>query len=95
MEAIETVIELAASNIDYQKHVLRLSDVNETSQLLEVALRKIPFLFHAIAADKWRIQVLKKEITPKNYNKIWWKLRLVYLDTVYMYIFQSNFIFIS
>ena len=46
--------------------------------LLRDALDKIAFLPFGIMIDKWRWKVFSGEVTPANYNKAWWALRLQY-----------------
>jgi peptidyl-dipeptidase A len=47
-------------------------------QLMEKALEKIAFLPFGLMIDKWRWEVFSGQITPANYNKAWWDLRLKY-----------------
>src|SRR4051812_31076812 len=46
--------------------------------LLRDALDKVAFLPFGIMIDKWRWKVFSGEVTPANYNKAWWDLRLKY-----------------
>jgi peptidyl-dipeptidase A len=46
--------------------------------LLERALEKLSFLPFGLLIDQWRWKVFSGEITPENYNKTWWELRLKY-----------------
>jgi peptidyl-dipeptidase A len=46
--------------------------------LLNKALEKIAFLPFGLMIDRWRWSVFSGEITPANYNKAWWDLRLKY-----------------
>src|SRR5207253_5431245 len=46
--------------------------------LLRDALDKVAFLPFGIMIDKWRWKVFSGEVTPANYNKAWWDLRLQY-----------------
>ena len=43
--------------------------------LMKVALEKLVFLPFALAVDIWRWKVLNGSVTPKEYNREWWKLR--------------------
>lgn len=43
-----------------------------------MALRKIAFLPFGFLIDQWRWKVFSGEITDKNYNAEWWKLRTKY-----------------
>jgi peptidyl-dipeptidase A len=46
--------------------------------LLSRALEKIAFLPFGLVIDQWRWKVFSGEITPDQYNKAWWDLRLKY-----------------
>ncbi len=46
--------------------------------LLNKALEKIAFLPFGLMIDQWRWKVFSGEVTPENYNKAWWDLRLKY-----------------
>ena len=46
--------------------------------LLQRALEKIAFLPFGLLIDQWRWKVFNGEVTPANYNKAWWDLRLKY-----------------
>jgi len=46
--------------------------------LLKEALAKVAFLPFGLLIDEWRWRVFSGEITPANYNKAWWDLRLRY-----------------
>ena len=46
--------------------------------LLSRALEKIAFLPFGLLIDQWRWKVFSGEITPDQYNKAWWDLRLKY-----------------
>jgi peptidyl-dipeptidase A len=46
--------------------------------LLRSALDKISFLPFGLLIDQWRWKVFAGEITPAQYNKAWWDLRLKY-----------------
>jgi peptidyl-dipeptidase A len=46
--------------------------------LLRDALDKIAFLPFGVLMDKWRWKVFSGEVTPEQYNKAWWDLRLQY-----------------
>jgi peptidyl-dipeptidase A len=43
--------------------------------LLQMALEKIAFLPFGLVVDQWRWKVFSGEITPEQYNAMWWKLR--------------------
>jgi peptidyl-dipeptidase A len=46
--------------------------------LLRRALDKVAFLPFGLLIDQWRWKVFTGEITPEQYNKAWWDLRLKY-----------------
>jgi peptidyl-dipeptidase A len=46
--------------------------------LLKRALEKVAFLPFGLLIDQWRWKVFSGEITPANYNKVWWELRQKY-----------------
>jgi peptidyl-dipeptidase A len=46
--------------------------------LLKQALDKVAFLPFGLMIDQWRWKVFSGEVTPAEYNKAWWDLRLKY-----------------
>lgn len=46
--------------------------------LMARALQKVAFLPFGLLIDQWRWQVFSGQITPADYNKAWWALRLKY-----------------
>ena len=46
--------------------------------LLGRALEKVAFLPFGLLIDQWRWKVFSGEVTPADYNKSWWALRLQY-----------------
>ena len=50
----------------------------DTGLLMTRALDKIAFLPFGLLIDQWRWKVFNGEITPADYNKAWWDLRLKY-----------------
>jgi peptidyl-dipeptidase A len=50
----------------------------DTSLLLMAALEKIAFLPFGMLVDQWRWQVFAGTVTPANYNRVWWDLKLRY-----------------
>ncbi len=46
--------------------------------MLQRALDKVAFLPFGLLIDQWRWKVFSGEITPEQYNKAWWDLRLKY-----------------
>jgi peptidyl-dipeptidase A len=51
---------------------------NDIPELLKQALDRVAFLPFGLMIDQWRWKVFSGEITPTNYNKGWWDLRLKY-----------------
>jgi peptidyl-dipeptidase A len=50
----------------------------DTGLLLRAALERLAFLPFGLLVDQWRWQVFSGAITPANYNKAWWDLKLKY-----------------
>ena len=50
----------------------------DTGLLLRGALERLAFLPFGLLVDQWRWQVFSGAITPANYNKAWWDLKLKY-----------------
>jgi peptidyl-dipeptidase A len=46
--------------------------------LMRMALDKIAFLPFGLLIDEWRWKVFSGEITPEQYNRAWWDLKLKY-----------------
>lgn len=46
--------------------------------LMHRALEKVAFLPFGLMIDQWRWKVFSGEITPENYTKAWWELKLKY-----------------
>ena len=46
--------------------------------LMTRALEKVAFLPFGLLIDQWRWKVFSGEVTPADYNKAWWELRLKY-----------------
>jgi peptidyl-dipeptidase A len=53
-------------------------DSNDIPELLKQALDRVAFLPFGLMIDQWRWKVFSGEITPADYNKSWWELRLKY-----------------
>ena len=51
---------------------------HDTGLLLRMALERFAFLPFSLVIDEWRWKVFSGEVTPANYNKAWWDLRLKY-----------------
>jgi len=80
-EAMGDTLELSMSP-SYLK-ALKLLDKNtpqtgEIPYLMKMALGKIAFLPFGLMVDQWRWQVFSGELTQKDYNSGWWKLREKY-----------------
>ena len=51
---------------------------NDIGMLLKTALDKIAFIPFGLMVDQWRWQVLANDVTPEQYNTLWWQLREKY-----------------
>ncbi len=51
---------------------------NDIGMLMQVALDKIAFIPFGLMVDQWRWKVLSGEVTPEQYNDLWWELREKY-----------------
>jgi peptidyl-dipeptidase A len=84
-EAIGDTIALAITP-EYLKQIGLLDQIPPAEAdipiLLQRALNKVAFLPFGLLIDKWRWQVFSGEITPEQYNKAWWDLRLKYQGVV-------------
>lgn len=84
-EAIGDAIALAITP-EYLHHVGLLGQVpagqNDVPQLLKQALDRVAFLPFGLLIDQWRWKVFSGEVTPADYNKAWWELRLKYQGVV-------------
>lgn len=80
-EAIGDTIALSVTP-EYLKEIGLLDSVPATFSdmglLMQRALDKVPFLPFSLLIDKWRWGVLSGKISPADYNKAWWQLRLQY-----------------
>jgi peptidyl-dipeptidase A len=80
-EAIGDTIALAITP-EYLKTLGLLDKVpsadSDIPLLLKQALDKVAFLPFGLMIDQWRWKVFSGEITPADYNKAWWELRLKY-----------------
>jgi peptidyl-dipeptidase A len=50
----------------------------DTGLLLKAALERLAFLPFGLLVDQWRWQVFSGQITPSEYNRAWWDLKLKY-----------------
>jgi peptidyl-dipeptidase A len=80
-EAVGDTIALSVTP-EYLKEVGLLDTVPpesaDTGYLLKMALDKIAFLPFGLLIDQWRWKVFNGEITPDQYNKMWWQLKAKY-----------------
>jgi peptidyl-dipeptidase A len=80
-EAIGDTIALSVTP-EYLVRIGLLDKAPDTSRdlglLMNKSLEKIAFLPFGLLVDQWRWKVFSGEITPANYNKAWWELRLKY-----------------
>jgi peptidyl-dipeptidase A len=80
-EAIGDTIALSVTP-EYLKKIGMINTVPDASSdiglLMNRALGKVAFLPFGLLIDQWRWKVFSGEVTPENYNKAWWDLRLKY-----------------
>ncbi|MBZ5522537.1 MAG: M2 family metallopeptidase [Acidobacteriia bacterium] len=80
-EAVGDAIALSVTP-EYLKEVGLLQDLPPASAdigyLLKMALDKVAFLPFGLLIDQWRWKVFSGEITPEQYNKMWWELKKKY-----------------
>src|SRR3954470_16930191 len=80
-EAIGDTIALSVTP-EYLVRIGLLDKAPDTSRdiglLMNKALEKIAFLPFGLLIDQWRWKVFAGEITPAEYNKAWWDLKLKY-----------------
>jgi peptidyl-dipeptidase A len=80
-EAIGDTIALSITPT-YLKKVGLIDEIpdesNDIGMLLKVALDKIAFIPFGLMVDQWRWQVLEGDISPEQYNTLWWELREKY-----------------
>lgn len=80
-EAIGDTIALSITPT-YLQQIGLIDDIpdesNDIGMLLKVALDKIAFIPFGLMVDQWRWKVLAGEITPEQYNELWWELREKY-----------------
>jgi len=80
-EAIGDTIALAITP-EYLKTIGLIDKVpsadSDIPLLLKQALDKVAFLPFGLMIDQWRWKAFSGEITPADYNKAWWDLRLKY-----------------
>lgn len=51
---------------------------NDVGMLLQTALEKIAFIPFGLMVDQWRWKVMAGEVSPDDYNDLWWTLRQQY-----------------
>ncbi|HSM88057.1 MAG TPA: M2 family metallopeptidase [Candidatus Limnocylindrales bacterium] len=80
-EAVGDTIALSVTP-EYLKKVGLLDTVppesSDIGYLLKMALDKVAFLPFGLLIDQWRWKVFSGEITPQQYNKMWWELKQKY-----------------
>ena len=80
-EAIGDTIALSVTP-EYLVKIGLLGKAPDTSRdiglLMNKALEKIAFLPFGLLIDQWRWKVFSGEISPADYNKAWWDLKLRY-----------------
>ncbi|XP_077869905.1 angiotensin-converting enzyme-like [Saccoglossus kowalevskii] len=86
----EAVGDVMALSVSTPEHLYKLGLVdsfendpeNDINFLMKMALQKIAFLPFGLMVDLWRWKVFSGEITPENYNTMWWQLRMQYQGIV-------------
>jgi peptidyl-dipeptidase A len=77
-EAIGDAIALSITP-EYLKETGLLQNVpgpeGDIGLLLSQALSKVAFLPFGVLIDQWRWKVFSGEVTPEQYNDVWWELR--------------------
>ncbi len=80
-EAIGDTIALSVTP-KYLKEIGLIDTVPDESKdiglLMKMALDKVAFIPFGLLVDQWRWKVYSGEVTPENYNKVWWELREKY-----------------
>jgi peptidyl-dipeptidase A len=80
-EAIGDTIALSVTP-EYLVKIFLLDRAPDASHdiglLLRMALERFAFLPFALIVDEWRWKVFSGAVTPADYNKAWWDLRLRY-----------------
>jgi peptidyl-dipeptidase A len=80
-EAIGDTVALSVTP-EYLVKIGMLDKAPDTSRdvglLMNKALEKIAFLPFGLLIDQWRWKVFAGEISPADYNKAWWDLKLKY-----------------
>ncbi len=80
-EAIGDTVALSVTP-EYLVKIGLLDKAPDTSRdiglLMNKALEKIAFLPFGLLIDQWRWKVFAGEVTPAEYNKAWWDLKLKY-----------------
>ena len=80
-EAIGDAIALSVTP-EYLVRIGLLDKAPDTSRdiglLMGRALEKVAFLPFGLLIDQWRWKVFAGEVSPADYNKAWWDLRLKY-----------------
>lgn len=80
-EAVGDTIALSITP-EYLAKIGLITSVPDSSKdiglLLQRALEKVAFLPFGLLIDQWRWKVFSGEVTPENYNKVWWELRQKY-----------------
>lgn len=80
-EAIGDTIALSITP-KYLKEIGLIDEIpdpsNDIGMLLQVALDKIAFIPFGLMVDQWRWKVMAGEVSPAEYNQLWWELREKY-----------------
>ena len=80
-EAIGDTIALSITP-KYLKEIGLIAEIpdasNDIGMLMQVALDKIAFIPFGLMVDQWRWKVMAGEVSPEQYNTLWWELREKY-----------------
>ncbi len=80
-EAIGDTIALSVTP-KYLKEIGLIDTIPDESKdiglLMKMALDKVAFIPFGLLVDQWRWKVYSGEVTPENYNTVWWELREKY-----------------
>lgn len=82
-EAVADIVSLSFQTPEHLKEINLLDNLPNSTEgdinfLFQMALDKVAFLPFGYLIDQWRWSVYRGQITEKNYNAEWWKLRCQY-----------------
>jgi len=82
-EAVGDTLVLSVQTPNHLKEIGLLTNVSNSDEadinfLLKTAMERIAFLPFGYLMDQWMWGVYSGKIQPKDYNKVWWEMRLKY-----------------